>query len=157
MIAWERVIARGHENVKATHPTTLEITKDKNLTPRGDCIIGVEANKAASDFSNEFKTLLRSQDAILIVILRAGEHIDYILAHGSDKLLLSNSEKIIIRRSTYIEPATVGIRSSKAARDIKRELIDVLKDPNTRLVADFYVIRVNYLEKLVANLVKHHT
>jgi hypothetical protein len=27
--------ARGHENVRATHATTIEVTKEEHLTPRG--------------------------------------------------------------------------------------------------------------------------
>ncbi|HIP75502.1 MAG TPA: DUF371 domain-containing protein, partial [Thermococcus paralvinellae] len=35
----------GHENIKATHKSTLEITKEDFLTPRGDCIICIKADK----------------------------------------------------------------------------------------------------------------
>ena len=40
----EIVIARGHPNIRATHKTTLEVTKEKELSPRGDCIIGICAD-----------------------------------------------------------------------------------------------------------------
>ncbi|MHA1410910.1 MAG: DUF371 domain-containing protein, partial [Candidatus Odinarchaeia archaeon] len=52
---YEEFKARGHENITATHPTTLEITKDMKLTPRGDCIIAVGSEKALFDFSDEIK------------------------------------------------------------------------------------------------------
>ena len=38
--------AYGHENIRATHNRTIEFTKHKELSVRGDCIIGVN-----SDFS----------------------------------------------------------------------------------------------------------
>ena len=39
-----KIIAYGHKNVRGTHKTTFEITKDKDLTERGTCIIGVNAS-----------------------------------------------------------------------------------------------------------------
>ena len=56
---------------------------------------------------------------------------DIILAMGSSGLLLSSENKIIIRKSTYIESATLGIKSNKAARDIDRRLVEKLKNPDT--------------------------
>jgi len=67
----ERILAKGHKNVKATHRTTLEVTKDKYLTPRGDCIIAISANKAASDLSESFKYYLKKPGSILVVVLRS--------------------------------------------------------------------------------------
>ena len=34
----------GHENITAKHKTTLEFTKDKDLSLKGDCIVGVNAD-----------------------------------------------------------------------------------------------------------------
>lgn len=36
----------GHRNITAKHRTTLEITKDEEITRKADCIIGVRADKA---------------------------------------------------------------------------------------------------------------
>ncbi|HIP58595.1 MAG TPA: DUF371 domain-containing protein, partial [Archaeoglobus profundus] len=36
----EVITAWGHPNITAKHRTTLEITKDEELSIRGDCIIG---------------------------------------------------------------------------------------------------------------------
>ncbi len=50
----------GHPNVRSLHPKTIEITKDEHLTPRGDCIIGVRANKACADLDEALKHRLKS-------------------------------------------------------------------------------------------------
>ncbi len=133
MIAYDEVYARGHPNIRATHRTTLEITREKHLTPRGDCIIGVASNKAARDLSDDLKKIIKRPDSIIIVILRTSNHMDYVLATGSEKLVLSDNKRIIIRKSTYVEPATIAIRSNKAAKDIDRGLINELKNSNTVL------------------------
>ncbi len=36
--------AQGHPNILATHKTTLEITKDTEVTGEGGCIIAVKAD-----------------------------------------------------------------------------------------------------------------
>jgi len=46
----EVVCARGHEHVSATHASTFEVTTDDWLTPAGDCILAVEADRAPRDF-----------------------------------------------------------------------------------------------------------
>ena len=36
--------AYGHKNILATHKTTIEFTKDKELSLKGNCIVGVRAD-----------------------------------------------------------------------------------------------------------------
>ena len=133
MVVVDVLYAKGHPNVKATHKTTLEITKEEYVTPRGDCIIAINATKAVKDLDPVLKSIIRRNDAIIIVVLETDNLKDVVLAMGSQELLLSSDNKIIIRKSTYIEPATLGIRSNKAARDIDRRLIERLKNPDTVL------------------------
>ena len=48
----------GHENISAKHKTTIEFTKDKEVSRKGDCILGVNA-----DFSfSEIKRLLKKKE-----------------------------------------------------------------------------------------------
>ncbi len=132
--------AWGHENVKATHRTTFEITKEEFLTPRGDCIIGVRASKSVAELDSNFKNILRRDSAILVIILEAGGCRDVVLARGSTMLQLSDSRKIIVRKSRYIEGATLGIEANKAARDLSRRLINALREPSTKLVVRLVAI-----------------
>ncbi|MFD1047674.1 DUF371 domain-containing protein, partial [Kibdelosporangium lantanae] len=36
--------AHGHENVRATHAKTFELTDDPTITPRATCVLGVDAH-----------------------------------------------------------------------------------------------------------------
>ena len=144
-LAIEIVEAWGHENVRANHRTTLEITRDEHLTPRGDCIIAVRASKGVADLDPAFKDLVRKENSILIVVLEAGGFRDIVIARGSEKLELSDTRRIIVRKSRYIESATLGIEANKAARDLSRELIASLRSPNTKLVAKLIAIDLNPL------------
>ena len=53
----------GHPNISADHKTTLEFTKDKELTKKGNCIVGVN-----SDFSfSEIKNLLKAKKIEIVI------------------------------------------------------------------------------------------
>ncbi len=121
----EIVEFKGHENVRATHETTFEITREDYLTPRGDCIIGVSANKALADFSDEFKEYARNDDTKLIIVLISEKgNYDVIEAFGSNRLTYEDNTRIIVRRSNYVSANTAAIKASKAAKDLNRKLIN---------------------------------
>ncbi|MEM0367840.1 MAG: DUF371 domain-containing protein [Desulfurococcaceae archaeon] len=151
MICCEIIRAKGHPNIRATHRTTLEITKDNDVTPRGDCIIGVSADKAAFDLNEDFKRCLRRENSILVLVLKVNELKDVILAEGSPILTLSDKNRIIIRKSTYIEPATIGVRANKASMDIKRSIVELLRNPNTILIVYLYVLQLDEITSIYSN------
>ena len=134
----EIIRCRGHENVRATHRSTLEITKENFLTPRGDCIICVSADKALSDLSEDFKEALR-KGAKLRVVIRAGDVADELIAYGSPDLKLESPVSMVIRKSDYIDGRTLAIRANKAAKDISRELVELLKNPETEVVVELII------------------
>jgi len=134
----EVIHCRGHENVKATHRSTLEITREDFLTPKGDCIICVSADKALSDLSEEFKNALRRGSRLRVVIL-AGEISDELTAHGSPELKLESPVSMVIRKSNYVDGRTLAIKANKAAKDIKRELVELLRNPETRVRVELLI------------------
>ncbi|WP_099212191.1 DUF371 domain-containing protein [Thermococcus henrietii] len=134
----EVIHCRGHENVRATHRSTLEITTEDFLTPRGDCIICVSADKALSDLSEEFKDALR-RGARLRVVIRAGNLSDELTAYGSPNLKLESPVSMVIRRSDYIDARTLAIKATKSAKDIKRELVELLRNPETIVTVELII------------------
>lgn len=136
----EIIKGKGHPNIKATHKSTLEITKDTYLTPRGNCIIAVKADKAAKDLSEEMKEALRSGRKILVQIEIEGL-LDEIIGKGHPILPLTDSRSIVIRKSTFICPRTVIIKADKAARDLDRRIIKKLREEYWKEVTiRFYLI-----------------
>ncbi len=151
LVLHETIRAYGHPMIRATHRTTFEITKDPYLTPRGDCIIGVNADKSADDLDPRVKDAIRRDDAIIIIVLRAGHVQDIVLAQGSAKLQLSDQRRIVVRKSAYVEPATLAIRANKAARDINRVLVDMLREEE-ELVLDIYVLGLGEIRSPYKNV-----
>jgi len=124
----EIIRCRGHENVRATHRSTLEFTKEDYLTPRGDCILCIEADKGINDLSDEFKAALRAGKRLLIRI-KVGDLVDEVLAEGSPGLILDHDFSMVVRKSDYIDARTLAIRANKAARDVDRKIVELLKSP----------------------------
>ena len=125
----ELIVAYGHRNVKATHKSTFEITKDKELSVRGDCIVAVSADKGLYDLKPEFKELLRREDAKLTILIDAGGITEIVKASGSPRLILSHPTDIVVRKSDYICHRTLAVKADKAAYDLSRALVEKLKNP----------------------------
>jgi uncharacterized protein len=119
----------GHENIQAVHPTTLMLTKDKHLSQKGDCIVGVSSDKAIDDLSIEFKEKLKNSKAKLTILLEVDDLKLQITASGSPKLILSHPNDLVIRKSDYICNRTLAIRADMASNDLPREFIEKLKNP----------------------------
>ena len=129
----ESVLGFGHKNILATHKTTLELTKDKNLSKKGDCIVMSNANKALADLGAEFKANLRKLNAKLTILIEAGKIMDQVNAYGSPQLVLTHSTDMVIRKSEYIDNRTLAIHADKAARDLSRNLVEKLKNPRQKV------------------------
>ena len=50
-----KIRTKGHKNVSSMHKSTFEITKDPEIGPAADCIVGVAMDNSMNDFSDEFK------------------------------------------------------------------------------------------------------
>lgn len=121
-----KIRAKGHENVLSLHKSTFEITKDKDLTLSGDCIIGLDIDKSMEDFPIEFKEKLANEDTKVIVELKTPNASDKIEGYGHHDLILSHPTDIVCRKSTFVCSRTLMIKSNKAAIDLNRDLIQDL-------------------------------
>jgi hypothetical protein len=129
----ENIVAFGHENIQAIHPSTLRFTKEKHLSKTGDCVVGVASDKAVADLSQTFKDTLRKPNAKLTIIIEAGGLTEQINAFGSPKLILTNPTDMVIRKSDYICNRTLAIRADKSANDLPRELVEKLKNSRQKV------------------------
>jgi hypothetical protein len=129
----ENIVAFGHENIQAIHPSTLMFTREKRLSKTGDCVVGVVADKAVADLNQEFKEKLKRPNAKLTIIIEAGGLTEQINAFGSPKLILTHPTDIVIRKSDYISDRTLAIHADKSANDLPRELREILKNPKQKV------------------------
>jgi len=142
--ASEVLMISGHKNVRATHKTTLEFTKEDYLTERGDCIVGISATKALKDFNTSFKELARRPTSVVITMILTPNGIyDVIVGRGDERLTYEDDVRIIIRRSDYVCRATAAVRSDKAAIDLKRDLINYLRFEGSKALVIMLVLDLN--------------
>jgi len=128
MEAEERVRCRGHSLVRATHPTTFEVTSEGHLTTQGDCIIGICADRGAAGLSAEFRRVLADDRAILVTRLTAGSHLVEVRGRGSARMTFSHPTDLVWRRSSFVDPRTVAIHCDRTAATLPRDLVRALQE-----------------------------
>jgi len=124
----ETVRAHGHEHVAGEHQSTLELTTDDYLTPAGDCILGIEADRAAADFADEFVAACRDADATVTLVLEADGHREVVTGSGHPDLAFENDRSMVARTSTYVDDRTILVDADTAAADVDRDLVAALAD-----------------------------
>jgi hypothetical protein len=134
----ETVHARGHDNVSATHESTFEVTTDDFLTPAGDCILGIEADRAPADFDPAFVEACQDPDATITATFEAVGHETVVTGRGHPDLTFESDRSAVGRTSEYVDERTVMVRADRAATSVDRDLVDALAS-GTELTVTFSV------------------
>ena len=122
----EVVRAHGHEHVCAEHASTLELTSDDFLTPAGDCILAIEADRVPAAFDDEFVAACRDEGATITLTLEVGDRAETVTGSGHPELTFDGDRSFVCRTSDYVDDRTVMVEADKAARDLDRDLVDEL-------------------------------
>lgn len=122
------VDAHGHEHVTAQHASTLELTSDDFLTPAGDCILGIEADRTPADFDPDFVAACRDADATITATFEAGDHTETVRGRGHPDLGFANDRSLVCRTSEYVDDRTVMVDADAAAADLDRDLVAALAE-----------------------------
>ncbi len=123
-----KILTKGHRNVTSLHKSTFEITKDAEIGPTADCIIGVDMDRTMLNFPEEFKQKIADSNTKIIVELKTENGFDRITGWGNEGLTLTHPTDIVCRKSDYVCERTLMIRADKAARDLDEDLISDLKN-----------------------------
>lgn len=124
----ETIRAHGHEHVSAEHASTFEVTTDDFLTPAGDCILAIEADRAPEDFDPEFVELCQHADATITVTLEAGGYTDRVTGRGDPELTFESDRSMVGRTSDYVDDRTFVLGAEFAAEGFGRDLVAALAD-----------------------------
>lgn len=122
----EVIHARGHENVSAEHASTFEVTTDDYLTPAGDCILAIEADRTPADFDPEFVAACQDADATITVTVEADGHTETVEGRGDPDLEFTNERSAVGRTSDYVDDRTIVVGAEFAAEGFDRNLVDAL-------------------------------
>jgi|TARA_B100002003_G_C14083087_1_gene521039 hypothetical protein len=120
--------AYGHENITAKHKTTLEFTKDPDLTLNGDCIVGIKADFSLDSIKDFIKNLKSKKIKIVITVNDLKEEINAEINPD-----FNSDKEMVIRKSDFKDERTFAIRSKKASFEIKRDFIGFLRNKKSRI------------------------
>ncbi|MFP4530455.1 MAG: DUF371 domain-containing protein [Halodesulfurarchaeum sp.] len=124
----ERVTATGHENVLAEHSSTFEVTTEDFLTTAGDCILGIEADRAPADFGDAFVEAARDPESTITATFEAAGDTVEITGRGDPELTFGNEVSMVGRTSDYVDDRTIMVEADAAAADLDREFVAALSE-----------------------------
>jgi hypothetical protein len=116
--------ARGHPNVRALHPKTIELTTEGDLTPRGTCVVAVGAELDAR--------LLEGLEGHVVVTLDAGGVREEIRGLANPRYDASTG-RLVVRRSHHRAPDTLVFDADRGSADLDRALVAALADDRAEL------------------------
>ena len=122
----------GHENIRASHQKTIEITKDSHLTPSGDCIIGVNASSGCADLPTMLKEKLKDSNSKVMFSIKVANHEFNVEGKGNENLVLTHVDDIVIRKSEFVCPRTLAVKCNRSSDLIPREMVSLLQNPKTQ-------------------------
>lgn len=129
--ARDRIAFRGHPLVSALHPTTIEITTDDHLTRKGDCIVGIYADKGCAQLTEAVRAGIRRKSSQVTLRFVAGSETFVVKARGDPRLTLTHPHDVVVRKSDFVSDRTIAVGASAAARDIPRSMVALLRSPDT--------------------------
>jgi len=122
----------GHENIRSNHPRTIEITKESELSLRGDCIVGVRAQYSCSDLPDDLKRKIQDPKSVIEMSIRVEDQEFMVVGKGDNALTLTHKEDIVVRKSNFVCPRTLAVNCDKASDFIPRDMIKLLQNPATK-------------------------
>ena len=123
-----KILTKGHKNVTSLHKSTFEITKDAEIGPTADCIIGVDMDKSMLNFPQDFKDKIADPNTKISVELKTENGYDEITGYGHENLTLTHPTDIVCRTSDFTCSRTLMINADKAACDLDLNIIEDLKN-----------------------------
>ena len=135
----EHFTVGGHRYILGTHRTTFAFTKGKKLSLSGDCIVGVRMSKRLPDLSDDFKYLAKKDTSQIEIIMEVGRLKEKVVGRGDNKLGFTDREDIVVRTSRFTCNRTLMVNSDKAAIDISRKIIDLMKHPDQIMIVTLTV------------------
>lgn len=114
----------GHPAIRGTHAKTVELTREREISARATCVVGVSADVEPAE-------LVGFTGPLLVTLRAAGyEEVLRATAHPGFRL----TESLVIRRSQHRSANTFATGADRGAKDLPRDLLKALNHTDTRLL-----------------------
>ncbi len=120
--------ASGHRNVAGTHRTTLEITKESHLTHSGTCIVATDSTLALGDLDEYIRSLAQKSTTRIVLRMSVNDLTETIIGWGSPGLTYRSNTCMVARTSEFECDRTLMINADRAAGDLNRSFVRMLRD-----------------------------
>lgn len=120
-------LARGDPRITAEHRTTIEITREGIRSDAGDCIVATCAELGTAGLPEALKNAARVKGVPMALILEAEGLREVVTGIGDPSLIFSDEEEMVVRKSGYTCGRTLMIKSDKAAKDLDRRFVELLR------------------------------
>lgn len=118
--------AVGDGRITARHRTTMEITKDRVRTGKGDCIVACGASFGLAGLPEALKIALKRTGARAKLRIEAGGVSDEVKGFGDPRLSFESDSEMVVRKSSFVCGRTLFINADKSASDLREDLKDAL-------------------------------
>ncbi len=132
--------AYGHENIVGKHKTTVELTTEDFLTKQGTCIVGIKATQKLSDLSSKIRDLATLETTKIVLIMDVQGVREQITGSGGKGLTYADSTSMVARTSSFQCNRTLMINADKAASDLSREFVELLKNQSIEMSCELQFI-----------------
>ena len=92
-------------------------------------MVAVGSSRGLADVPSQIKRILSSDFGRGVLTLRVGDQSFTVHGRGSHALTFAHPREIVVRRSGFVSDRTLMIHSDKAATDIPRAMVSLLRDP----------------------------
>lgn len=128
--------AYGHENIRGTHASTLEFTKDAELSLNGDCIVGVSADFDSAKLREFIKEKKKKGDFSLTITMVVGKTEEVV--EGKLNALFNDKHEIVLRRTDFSSGRTLMLRADKGAAQLSKDLLKAMRTPRREMNITLY-------------------
>ncbi len=118
--------AFGHAGIEGTHKGIFEFTQKTGVIPKGDAIIGTRAH-----FEPDAISALAQVSSKIKITLQVRTYTETIV--GDTNKSYAPGSDIIVRKGPQRSPSTLVINADKAACDLNKKMIELLKNPEERM------------------------
>ena len=124
--------AYGHPNILGAHKTTLEFTKDREVSLKGDCIIGVNADFDLGKIRNFAENSINKKITITIKTTSKLKKLqETVFAELNPSF--NDETEFVVRKTDFVSERTFATSSNKAAFELNRGLINYLKEKKNKI------------------------
>ena len=124
--------AYGHPNIQGTHKTTLEFTKDGEVSLKGNCIVGVKADFELEKIKKFIKNYKNKRITIKIKTISKYKKMQAIIEAELNPDFNSNKE-FVIRKTNFVSDRTFAIKADNASFNLNKGLINFLKEKKNKI------------------------